>query len=38
MNNFGTAYFSLFVIDAWKYIFKAIILIRVAFINKFEVF
>ena len=36
VNNFGTAQF--FVIDAWKYIFSAIILIHVAFIHKIEVF
>ena len=35
-NNF--AQFSLFVIDAWKYIFKAIILIHAAFIHKNKVF
>ena len=38
MNKFGTAYFSLFVIDAWQYIFKATTFIRVSFIHKFEVF
>ena len=38
MNNFGIAHFSLFVIDAWKYIFKAIIFILAAFVNKIEVF
>ena len=38
MNNFGIAHFSLFVIDAWKYIFKAIKVIPVAFIHKIEVF
>ena len=30
--------FLLFVIDAWKYIFKVIIFIHVAFIHKIEVF
>ena len=38
MNKFGTADFSLFVIDTWKYIFKATTFIRVLFIHKFEVF
>ena len=38
MNDCGTDHFSLFVIDAWKYIFKAIILIHVAFSYKLEVF
>ena len=38
MNNFGIAYISLFVIDAWKYIFKTIILIYAAFIDKIELF
>ena len=37
-NNFGIAHFSLFVIDAWKYIFKAIIFIQAALINKIKVF
>ena len=37
-NNFGIANFSLFVIGAWKYIFKAIIFIQAAFIHKIEVF
>ena len=37
-NNFGIAHFPLFVIDAWKYIFKAIIFIQAAFINKIKVF
>ena len=38
MNNFGIARFSLFVIDAWKYLFKAIIFIHSSFIDKVEVF
>ena len=38
MNNFVTAHFSLFVIDAYKNIFKAIIFIHVSFIHKIEVF
>ena len=38
MNNIGIAQFSLFEIDAWKYIFKVIIFIHVAFIHKIEVF
>ena len=37
INNFGIANFSLFVIDAWKYIFKAIIFIHAAFIHKIKV-
>ena len=37
MNNFDIAHFSLFVIDACQYIFEAITLIHVAFINKTEV-
>ena len=36
--NFGISHFSLFVIDAWKYIFKAIPFIQVAFINDIKVF
>ena len=36
-NNFGIAHFSLFVIDAWKYIFKAVF-IQATFINKTKVF
>ena len=38
MNNFGIAHFPAFVIDAWKYIFKATILIHVAFVHKIKVF
>ena len=38
MNNFGTAQFLLFVIDASKYIFKAIIFIHVTFMHKTKVF
>ena len=38
MNNFGIAHFSLYVTGAWKYIFKAIVLIHAAFINKTDVF
>ena len=38
MNNFGIAHFSLFVINALKYIWKAIIFIRVSFIDKIGVF
>ena len=38
MNNFGIAHFSLFLIDAKRYISKAIIFIHAAFINKIEVF
>ena len=37
-NNFGIAHFSLFVIDAWKYIYNAIIFIQAAFIHKTKVF
>ena len=37
-NNFGIANFSLFVIDAWECIFKAIIFIQAAFIHKIKVF
>ena len=37
-SNFGIAHFSLFVIDAWKYTFKAIIFIQAAFIHKIKVF
>ena len=37
-NNFGIAHFSLFVINAWKYIFNAIIFIHAAFIHKIKVF
>ena len=38
INDFGIAHFSLFVIAAWKYIFKAIIFIHVALIHKIDVF
>ena len=38
MHNFGIAHFSLFVIGAWKYISKSMILIHAAFIHKIEVF
>ena len=38
MNNFGIAHFSLYVTGAWKYIFKAIVLIHAAFINRTDVF
>ena len=38
VDNFGIAHFSLYVTCAWKYIFKAIVLIHVAFINKTDVF
>ena len=38
MNNFGIANFSWFLIDAWNYIFKAIILIHAAFFHKIKVF
>ena len=34
---FGIAHFLLFVIDAWKYVFKSIIFNHVAFIHKIEV-
>ena len=37
-NNFGTAHFSLIVIDAWKHIWKTIIFIQAAFIHKIKVF
>ena len=38
MNNFGTVQFLLFVIDASKYIFKAIIFIHVTCMHKIKVF
>ena len=38
MINFGIAHFSLFVIDAEKYILAAIIFIHAAFINKIKMF
>ena len=38
MNTFGIDHFSLYVTGAWKYIFKAIVLIHAAFINKTDVF
>ena len=38
MNNFGIAHFQLYVTGAWKYIFKGIVLIHAAFINKTDVF
>ena len=39
MNNFGTANFLSFVIDAWKkHIFNAIMFIHVAFANEIKVF
>ena len=38
MNSFGIAHFSSYVTGAWKYIFKAILLIHAAFINKTDVF
>ena len=37
IKNFATAHFSLFVIDAKKYTCKAIIVIRVSFIDKISV-
>ena len=37
MNNFQIAHSSLSMIDAWKYIFKAIIFIHAVFIHKNEV-
>ena len=37
MNNFWIANFSLFVIEVWKYIFKAIMFIHAAFIHKIKV-
>ena len=38
MNSFGIAHFFLSVIDAGKYVFKAIIFIHGAFVNDIEVF
>ena len=37
-NNFGIVHFSLFVIDALKYIFEAIIFIHAAIIHKIKLF
>ena len=38
MKNVGIAHILLFAINTWKYIFKAIVFIRGAFINKVDVF